>query len=356
MDSLDPKAGFFMKFISFLPSKPKIFLYRLMGAKIGKHVTIGIGSTIVARDYSRVKIGDYSVIDSFAMLICDEIELGEDCHIGPFVWIYGGSLLWMIPRECKFRMGNVTYVGARSIINVTENVTIGDYTGIGAGTTIYTHGFQASYIDGEPRKEAPVAIGSHVWVQPKTIILPGVSIGDGSIIGSGSVVTKDVPAHVFAVGCPCAAKSDVSALKKGNSVDEREQRTMKVINDYLAAMKFLKKGRVHIENTSPTEWVLTLRKYFGIAKKKYRIVYERSLDEKSAEKAAQYRECVLIISLLEIPAGVENKLAKNNVVWIDLSRKRIFGRDRLPPLFYSLLRDYYGVGLVSAGNSANGGK
>ena len=49
----------------------------------------------------------------------------------------------------------------------------------------------------------PVTVGHNVWIGGNVVILPGVSIGDNSIIGGGSVVTKDIPANVIAVGNPC---------------------------------------------------------------------------------------------------------------------------------------------------------
>ena len=346
MDSLDNKVGLVMVFLSWMPSPLKKSIYRLLGAKIGKHVSLGIGSVIVARSFKNVSIGDYSTVDSFCMIICDHIKLGEDAHIGPFVWVYGGSMLWMIPRECTFSMGSVTYIGARSVINVTEDVSIGDYTGIGAGVTIYTHGFQASYIDGEPRKEAPVKIGKHVWVQPKSIVLPGVTIGDGSIIASGSVVTKDIPANIFATGCPCAPKSDVSLLKKGNSIDEREERTLKVIADYFASLKFFKKDKMEIKEAEKNCWELSLKRYFGLGSKKYLICYLRKTDEAAVEKISRSKERIILISLQEIAENLEKVLNKNDILWIDLQRKQIIHKEGLPPMFYPFLKDYYGVGLL----------
>ncbi|MCL2023137.1 MAG: sugar O-acetyltransferase [Oscillospiraceae bacterium] len=49
----------------------------------------------------------------------------------------------------------------------------------------------------------PIRIGKDVWIGANAVVLPGVSIGDGSVIGAGSVVTKDIPARVVAVGNPC---------------------------------------------------------------------------------------------------------------------------------------------------------
>lgn len=56
----------------------------------------------------------------------------------------------------------------------------------------------------------PVHIGNRVWIGAGAIILPGVSIGDNSVIGAGSIVTKDIPASVVAVGNPCKVIREIN--------------------------------------------------------------------------------------------------------------------------------------------------
>lgn len=56
---------------------------------------------------------------------------------------------------------------------------------------------------GEIEVVAPVSIGNSVWIASNSVVCPGVTIGDNTIIGAGSVVTKDIPANVFACGTPC---------------------------------------------------------------------------------------------------------------------------------------------------------
>lgn len=89
------------------------------------------------------------------------------------------------------------------VLDVCE-VRIGDFTLFGPAVQIYT----ASHpLNAELRRReelgAPVTIGSDVWVGGGAIILPGVTIGSRSVIGAGSVVTKDIPDDVVAVGNPC---------------------------------------------------------------------------------------------------------------------------------------------------------
>jgi maltose O-acetyltransferase len=83
-------------------------------------------------------------------------------------------------------------------------VRIGNFTLFGPAVQIYTpmHPLNAEL---RRREEfgKPVEIGSDVWVGGGAIILPGVRIGSRAVIGAGSVVTRDVPANVFAAGNPC---------------------------------------------------------------------------------------------------------------------------------------------------------
>lgn len=120
-----------------------------------------------------------------------------------------GAGVWLQPPfYCDY--GQNIYLGERVyfnfncvVLDVCE-VRVGDRTLFGPAVQIYaaTHP-----LDAELRKTRelgkPVTIGSDVWVGGGAIILPGVTIGDRSVIGAGSVVTKDIPAGVLAVGNPC---------------------------------------------------------------------------------------------------------------------------------------------------------
>ena len=84
-------------------------------------------------------------------------------------------------------------------------IEIGDNTLIGPNTGIYTACHPIDYNQRLEGKEygKPINIGKNVWIGGSCIILPGVHIGDNSVIGAGSVVTKDIPSNVVAVGNPC---------------------------------------------------------------------------------------------------------------------------------------------------------
>ena len=92
----------------------------------------------------------------------------------------------------------------------TSPVYIGDHTFIGPGVCIVCAG-HAIHPDERVGNNTskPIHIGKKVWIGANATILPGVHIGDNSIIGAGSVVTKDIPANVIAVGNPCRVLREI---------------------------------------------------------------------------------------------------------------------------------------------------
>ena len=113
----------------------------------------------------------------------------------PFYCDYGASIY----------LGNKVFFNFNCVVLDVCPVTIGDKVLFGPAVQIYT---ATHPLDWKVRAEwlesgAPISIGSDVWVGGGAIICPGVNIGDRSVIGAGSVVTKDIPADVFAAGNPC---------------------------------------------------------------------------------------------------------------------------------------------------------
>jgi maltose O-acetyltransferase len=121
----------------------------------------------------------------------------------------GGDTVWMQPPFfCDY--GTNIEVGERVFFNFNCTVldvckvTIGEYSQFGSGVQILTplHPLSAE-LRRKQEYGAPVSIGSDVWVGSGAIILPGVTIGSRTVIGAGSIVTRDLPADVLAVGNPC---------------------------------------------------------------------------------------------------------------------------------------------------------
>ena len=103
------------------------------------------------------------------------------------------------------KIGNHSGVGVDC--EIYGDVTLGDHVMMSPEVVIYTqnHAHDATHIPMQQQGETPVlpvVIGNDVWIGRRVIILPGVTIGDGCIIGAGAVVTKDIPPYSVAVGVP----------------------------------------------------------------------------------------------------------------------------------------------------------
>ncbi|WP_372934720.1 sugar O-acetyltransferase [Mariniphaga sediminis] len=120
---------------------------------------------------------------------------------GTNVWISG-------PFYCDYgyniHFGNNIYINFNCTILDVNKVTIGNDVLIGPSVEIYTAAHPMDWEERATRIEygKPVTIGNNVWIGGNTTICPGVTIGDRSVIGAGSVVTKDIPEDVVAAGNP----------------------------------------------------------------------------------------------------------------------------------------------------------
>ena len=112
----------------------------------------------------------------------------------PFFCDYGSNIL----------LGERVFFNFNCVVLDVCPVTIGDFTLFGPGVQILTP-LHPLYAELRRREEygKPIEIGSDVWVGGGALILAGVRIGSRSVIGAGSVVTRDVPEGVFAAGNPC---------------------------------------------------------------------------------------------------------------------------------------------------------
>ena len=108
-------------------------------------------------------------------------------------------------------IGEGTYANMNLTLIDDWKITIGKNVMIGPNVTICTTGHPvhpAHRLDG--MYSFPITIGDNVWIGGNVFILPGVTIGNNSVIGAGSIVTKDIPANVIAVGNPCKVLREIT--------------------------------------------------------------------------------------------------------------------------------------------------
>ena len=113
----------------------------------------------------------------------------------PFICDYGSNVYW----------GENSFANFNLVILDTCTVHVGNYVLMGPDVKILT---ATHPTDPQARLDGleygkPIRIGNNVWLGGSVVVLPGVTIGDNSVIGAGSVVTKDIPENVVAVGNPC---------------------------------------------------------------------------------------------------------------------------------------------------------
>lgn len=131
-------------------------------------------------------------------------EAGEGCYIeAPFYANWGGR---------HVHLGRNVYMNFSVTLVDDGDIYIGDNCLIGPNVTIATacHPVSPELRDRACQYNLEVHIGHSVWIGAGAIILPGVSVGDNSIIGAGSVVTKDIPSGVIAVGNPCRVLREIN--------------------------------------------------------------------------------------------------------------------------------------------------
>ena len=123
-------------------------------------------------------------------------------RIGAGVWIEP-------PFYCDYgwniTLGEKVYANFNCVFLDVAPITVGASTFFGPNVQLYTagHPLDAAERTAGPEYGKPITIGSRVWMGGSSVVLPGVSIGSDTTIGAGSVVTKDIPSGVLAIGNPC---------------------------------------------------------------------------------------------------------------------------------------------------------
>ncbi|MCI8396870.1 MAG: acyltransferase [Clostridia bacterium] len=167
---------------------------------------------IVFKKYSKVNINKTAVITGNGRITIGNkenpkskqetrISLGKRSELkvnGRFGVGFGSDI--RVFDNAKLELGSGYFNGFVQIV-CAKSIKIGEDVAI-ARDVIIRDTDAHEIIDGNHKKEANVVIGNHVWIGTRAIIMKGVNIGEGAIIGAGSIVTKDIPANSIAVGVP----------------------------------------------------------------------------------------------------------------------------------------------------------
>ncbi len=127
----------------------------------------------------------------------------------------GEGLEVISPFSCDYgyhiHLGKQVFINTNCYLMDCAPITMGDHVFIGPHCGFYTASHPLNYTmrNAGLEKALPITIGSNVWFGGHVVVLPGVTIGDGCVIGAGSVVTHDIPANSVAVGSPCRVISTI---------------------------------------------------------------------------------------------------------------------------------------------------
>ena len=162
--------------------------------------------------YSRITINTLSYKDRMAKAIVK--EFGENANIiPPFTCDYG----------CNVKVGNNTVINHSGVFLDTNEINIGKHALIGPKSGLYgaIHPFDVEARNEGIEKAKTINIGDGAWLGGKVTVVPGVSIGKHSVIGAGSVVTKDIPDDVVAAGNPCRVIRKITEDDKINPIRKK---------------------------------------------------------------------------------------------------------------------------------------
>jgi len=190
----------FTGFPTALGSFVRPLVYRALMAGVGsgcfieKNVKLNTPQRVTFGD--RVMVGEGTIFDVVEPR--SRIVVGDDVKI---------------PRYCTLRacpgditIGSKVNIGTFSFLAGYGGLSMGDKVAIASHVVImtYLHGFsdRSVAIRDQDVELRPVVIEENVWIGTHALIMPGVRIGTGSVIGAGSVVTKDIPPYSVAVGSP----------------------------------------------------------------------------------------------------------------------------------------------------------
>lgn len=179
--------------------------------RMGERYWINDPELIEIRDTTRDLTAEYNQLPRRAREQQSQIlhkifaRVGDDVHM---------------EKAINIDYGINTTIGSHVFINFNFTlldcapVTLGDHVFIGPNVQIYTahHPLDAESRDQHIGWAEPIVIGNHVWIGGSCVILPGVTIGDGAVIGAGSVVTKHVPANMIAFGNPCHVHKPIDTV------------------------------------------------------------------------------------------------------------------------------------------------
>ena len=309
-----------MLLFGWLPSPLKRLAYRwLLGYRIGKGVRFSFGGIVVGKSVElgdhveigllavvqgrNISIGRHSSVGTMSYVSCETIRIGEDAKIREQVYVGGPQL-----PESRFELGSRTIILQLAFINPTKPVVIGDDTGIGGHCLIFTHGVWLNALDGYPVNYEPVTLGKSVWLPWRVFVMPGTTIGDGTVIGANSLVSGNIPPSSLAVGSPAKVIRAAPDFPKRLSADQRAALVAQLMREF---DEFVRYHDGSITEEPP------FRRY-QVGRTSGRLLWLR---RGAVLPEAELRRHDCILAEAALPEQVRAALRGRGVDWLDLEGK-----------------------------------
>lgn len=197
-----------------LEARDRLRLARLARRLPGLSVHPAAGSNLAVARFqlapgARLRIGRGVVTERLPDALRFVLGEGAEMEIGDGSWLRTE----VAPVHLVAYAGATLRVGPEVFLNgchlsAKQEVTLGRRAWVGTGTRVFDsdqHDFDAEH----PERSAPVRIGDYAWVASDATVLKGVTIGEHSVVGTRSVVTRDVPPHTLAFGQPAEPRGRV---------------------------------------------------------------------------------------------------------------------------------------------------
>jgi acetyltransferase-like isoleucine patch superfamily enzyme len=220
------------------------------GLEMGVGARLGSGSTIVCPnvicedgssigDSLHVELNQHLRLGQYARMGHDVSMLGQGFEAGAFLWmedniIVGGG--GARDSHSYLTIGERSMICTRCFINLSEGVTIGNNVGVSFGVVLLTHGAWDPVLGGYPARFAPIHIGDYATILTHSVVLPGVNIGEHSLIGAGSIVNHDIPAHSLAAGNPARIIKGPGTYPPPLDAQQTDSLVRAILANYLATL------------------------------------------------------------------------------------------------------------------------
>ena len=225
----------------------KLQLYRRHGARLGKDVKLGVGSVLrVARlvlgdgafvgpdctiEAQDLQAGPLLHFGARCRVRCTKARFGENAFFADDVEIGGGGAM---EPEAELLVGSHGFVGEHVHLNPCRTLRIGDEVVVSRSAVVMTHSFGPSWLRGYPSRFAGVEIGDGAQIGIQATLFPGVQVGAGAVILSGSSVVTAVPAGRLFGGVPAVDLKAAAQQLTPAQVVERAQALVAEIGRQLA--------------------------------------------------------------------------------------------------------------------------